>query len=207
MKKLLILLALFMLTSCSTTYYLNYYKYSIEKCVRIADDDLGKLSYGTEDKEKETDVNISDDFFDLNISQISSGLKITLNNKTKDEVLIDWDNSYFINEKGQKSVLVKSVSEFLNPPHKQKPAKLYDGTRLSEIVSLSEYVYKDEEKLLRFKPILGQEVFKNKSKIELNSKDYLDKIISINVALIYKEENINYQVDLKINDYEILEQE
>lgn len=207
MKKLLILLALFMLASCSTTYYLNYYKYSIEKCVRIADEDFGKLIYTTEDKEKETNVKISDDFFDLNISQISSGLKVLLNNKSEKEVLIDWDNSYFIDEKGQKSILVASLTEFNNAPHKQKPAKVYDGTRLSLYVNLSEYVDKDEENLLRFKPLLGQEVFKNKSKIDLKSKDYLDKSISINVALIYKEESINYQVDLKINDYEIFEKE
>lgn len=204
MKKLLVLLALFMLASCST-YYLNYYKYNIEKCERISDADLGKLSYSTEDKEKETNVKISDDFFDIQVSQISSGLKVLLNNKSDKEVLIDWDNSYFIDEKGQKSVLVNSYTEFSNPPHKQEPAKVYDDTRLSQFVSLSEYFEYDEEKYLKFKPLLGQEVFKNKSNLELNSKNYLDKSISINLALIYKEKSINYHVDLKINDYEIFE--
>ena len=206
MKKTLVLLAFFMLASGST-FYQNYYKYTIENCERIADDNFGKLNYSAEDKEKETNVKISDDFFDIQISQYSYGLKLSLNNKSEDEVFIDWDNSFFIDEYGQKSVLVNSLTEFNNPPHKQKPSKIYDDTRLSQFVYLSEYFKFDEEKHLKFKPLLGQEVSKKKSKLKLEAKDYLDKTISINLALIFREKSINYLVDLKINDYKIFEKE
>ncbi len=206
MIKTLVLLVFFMLASCST-YYQNYYKYTIENCERIADDNFGKLNYSTEDKEKETNVKISDDFFDIQISQYSYGLKLSLNNKSEDEVLIDWDNSFFVDEYGQKSVLVNSLTEFNNPPNKQKPTKVYDDTRLSQFVNLSKYFNYDEEKHLKFKPLLGQEVSKKKSKLKLESKNNLDKTISVNLALMFKEKIINYQVDLKINDYAVLEKE
>lgn len=207
MKNILVFFVLIMLASCSSTYYLNYYKYSIVNCERIADDNFGKLIYSSEDNEKETNVKISDDFFDIQITQISSGLKISLNNKSAHEVFIDWDNSYFIDEKGQKSVLVNSFTDFSNPPHKQKPAKVYDGTRFSEIVSLSEYFDYDEDNHLKFKNLLGHEVSNSKSNLESKSKNYLDKSISVNLALTFEEEVINYKVDMKIKDFDVLTKE
>lgn len=206
MKKILVLLTIIMLASCST-YYRNYFKYTIEKCIRISDNDFGQLEYRTEDKEKETRVKISDDFFDISISQIENGLNLYLNNKSKEEIYIDWDKSWFIDDKGQKSVLVNSFTEFFNPPHKQQPSKIFDGTRLSTYLQLSEYLDRDREKNIKIKKLLGQDVLKNKSKIASKSKEYLNKTISVNLALIYKNESINYQVDLKIDDYGIYKKE
>lgn len=207
MKKLLVYLLLLSLLSCSTTYYSNYYKYTIEKCTRIAGDQFGKLSYNAIDKEQETRVKISDDFFDIQMTQIEGGLRVYLNNKSEKEVFIDWDNSWFIDEKGQKSILVRSFTEFLNPPHKQKPSQVNDESRLDVYVNLSEYVKEDNDKNLKFEKLLNLEVSKDKSMIESDSRELLNKTISVNLSLLYKNENINYQVDLKINDYGIYQED
>lgn len=207
MKKLLVFLFLLSLLSCSTTYYSNYYKYTIKKCIRSANDSFGELVYKTIDKDKETRVIISDDYFDIQMTQIDGGLRVYLNNKSKDEVFIDWDKSWFIDDKGQKSILVRSFTEFLNPPHKQKPTQVYDESRLDVYVNLSEYVSRDTNNNLKFENLLNHEISNDKSMLEANSKDLLNKIISVNLALVHNEMTVNYQVDLKINEYGIYQKE